>query len=366
VTEPTIHPVWDYIGQNDGHVPIHASGVSELSSAPQKQPGLDNGPALRCTVAIPTYLREHILTDTIQCVLNQDPPADEVLVIDQTPSHSPETAAFLDRQVRLGHIRWIRQEVPNLPAARNRALRETASDIVIFIDDDVILTPGFIANHLRNYADVAVSAVAGRIIQPKHNTRQACNSARAGRSHLFDYLSLTMDSTQRVEWIANVGGCNHSVRRRQILALGGYDEHYVGWAFREDTDLAMRLWKSHANIVFDPDACLTHLAAPAGGCRIHALPEWQVSFPANYFAFRHFYPSRHFWADILCRNVRKYVFRKTNVLNPWRLPWAAAHYVSGLALSWWTATHSSRGILPYARDFGDHDQPTCRSTAMPD
>ena len=76
------------------------------------------------TVAIPTYRRERVLIETIEQVFAQNPGADEVLVIDQTASHEPETQEFLERNEAAGRLRWIRQCPPSLPAARNRALRE--------------------------------------------------------------------------------------------------------------------------------------------------------------------------------------------------------------------------------------------------
>src|SRR5260370_1119545 len=89
---------------------------------------------LRVAVVIPTYQRERVLIDTVRLVLAQDPPPDEVLVIDQTPKHEPDTLDFLRTQSRAGVIRWIRQQPPNLPAARNRGLRDATSDIVLFLD----------------------------------------------------------------------------------------------------------------------------------------------------------------------------------------------------------------------------------------
>jgi GT2 family glycosyltransferase len=296
-------------------------------------------------VAIPTYLREQTLVQTLEQVMMLDPLPDEVLVIDQSPAHQQATESYLNHRHQAGGLRWIRQETPNLPRARNRALLETSCDVVIFIDDDVILTPGFIDNHVRNYADTRVCAVAGRILEPDRTKSRPDGTVNSSISHLFDYLHFPLESTKRAEWIANFRGCNHSVRRERLLELGGYDEHYIGWAFREDTDAAIRLWKAGAKIIFDPDACLTHLAEPSGGCRITFLREWQVSFPATYFSFRHLYPKRRFWTDVLLRNVRFYVLRKSNVFRPWRLPWAFAQYLRSVGLSWWRARHFSCGSL---------------------
>src|SRR4051812_40897473 len=98
-------------------------------------------------VAIPTYLRGQVLLDTIEQVLAQDPPADEVVVVDQTPDHFPEVRAKLRGWHDAGRIKWVHQATPNLPMARNTALRESTSDVIIYIDDDVVLVPGFIGHH---------------------------------------------------------------------------------------------------------------------------------------------------------------------------------------------------------------------------
>src|SRR5436190_18002406 len=98
-------------------------------------------------VAIPTYLRGQVLLDTIEQVLAQDPSADEVVVVDQTPEHYPEVQAKLQGWHNAGRIKWVHQTTPNLPMARNTAVRESTSDVIIYIDDDVVLVPGFVGHH---------------------------------------------------------------------------------------------------------------------------------------------------------------------------------------------------------------------------
>ena len=287
--------------------------------------------ARTASVAIPTLGRERELVATITSVLAQDPPADQLLVVDQSPAHDTETERALRALAVAGRIRWIRQPVPNLPMARNTALRASTSDVVIFIDDDVLLDARFVSNHLRNYIDSEVVGVAGRI-------RQKGPLLPPGRRTTWaiweDYKYLQLDGTTRVEPIAAFRGCNHSVRRSAILALGGYDENYIGWAFREDTDAALRLWRAGGKIVSDPSAALYHLEATSGGCRIEArtrAPEWIRPFAPTYFALRHemWHPSG--WLDVLVRNVRRYVFMRTNVRRFWRLPYVGASYAYAVA-----------------------------------
>ncbi len=71
---------------------------------------------MRIAVAIPTYNREKVLVETIEQVLAQDPPADEIIVVDQTIDHSQATIAFLAEAEQLGKLRWIKHHPPNLMA----------------------------------------------------------------------------------------------------------------------------------------------------------------------------------------------------------------------------------------------------------
>ena len=293
-------------------------------------------------VAIPTYNRERVLVDTIKQVLAQDPPSDEVLVIDQTDEHEPETEKYLAGADKAKKIKWIRQRRPNLPGARNRALEETQCDVLIFIDDDVELPTDFVEKHKRNYSDSSVVAVAGRIIQDGLSV-----PARKKWPRIMDYRFFPLNFTKRVEGIASFRGCNHSVRVNALAKIGGYDTNYIGWAYREDSDVAIRLWKADGRIIYDPDAGLKHLATPTGGCRLKVnkkpLSEWKVSFPATYFAFRHLFPIYWFWYDLFIGNVRRYIFRKENVLRPWRLPFAILSYCYSFLLAAWLCMRGDNG-----------------------
>ena len=220
---------------------------------------------IKIAIAIPTYNREQVLIDTINDVLKQNPPPDEILVIDQTEKHIEIVEEKLNYWHNQGSIRYIKEFPPGLPKARNRAIKETLCDIIIFIDDDVILTDKFVANHKINYVNNSeVVAIAGRVEQrlgwPNIKRPQHWN-------RVLDYRFFKLDSKERVEGIANFIGCNHSIKVDFIKKIGGYDEKYIGVALREDTDLALRIYLSSGLIVFDPNCSLFHLATPSGGCR---------------------------------------------------------------------------------------------------
>jgi len=221
---------------------------------------------------IPTYRREGVLVDTLRQVLAQDPPADEVLVVDQTPDaeHEAETLAFLRDQAACGRIRWIRQFPANLPAARNRALAETSCEIVIFIDDDVILSPGFVAAHVANYSDPRVTAVAGQILDSDRKT--VSELPKPARRRRFGWLHFPLNYDKRA-FVVGGRGCNFSVRREAALAIGCFDPNYTGRACREESDFFLRLGRAGGMCVFDPRASLVHIGWLPGGCNWVGWPQ---------------------------------------------------------------------------------------------
>jgi GT2 family glycosyltransferase len=274
-------------------------------------------------VTIPTYQREGVLVETIRQVVAQDPPADEVLVIDQSADHERSTLVALKAWQEEGKIRWIKHSPPNLPGARNRALIEAQSDIVIFIDDDVVLTPGFVDVHRRCYGDSQVYLVAGQVL---NKDRQV----HSGAVQNYE-LRFPRNHDERT-WIKAIWGGNHSVRRRFALELGGFDERYFGGASREESDLAARAFERTGRMVlFEPSASLVHLAESTGGCRawggyFHPLAAgWAVG--DYYFALR----------NLRFQSMARHIVRRflRSVLNRYCLhhPWAVLPIVVREAVS---------------------------------
>lgn len=268
---------------------------------------------LSVAVGIPTYNRGHVLQDTLRQILSQEPAADEVIVVDQSDWYPNGAKKELERLVAEGAIRYFYQKTPNLPAARNRILAESKSDIVIFIDDDVVLSPGFVKQHLRNYCQPDVWAVGGRVTEA--GIRPKTNAPRNWRK-VLDYRYFDRASEQRVDDFGSFRGCNHSVRRSIAIALGGYDETFTGVALREESDLALRIVSAGGRIVFDPAASLHHLRAPGGGCRTSVWGETSAAAGALRFALKHRRLLGAAWWTEVWHAYRLGVVNRRTVRNP--------------------------------------------------
>ena len=95
----------------------------------------------RISVIIPTYNRVHCVGEAIDSVLAQDPPADEVIVVDDgsTDATPERLAGYGDR------ITVIRQENAGAGAARTAGLGRARGDWITFLDSDDIWLPGRLA-----------------------------------------------------------------------------------------------------------------------------------------------------------------------------------------------------------------------------
>ncbi|MEH2298820.1 MAG: hormogonium polysaccharide biosynthesis glycosyltransferase HpsN [Nostoc sp.] len=244
------------------------------------------------TVVIPTYGREEALQDSIVDVLKQDYPNFEVLVVDQTPKHQPEIQAYLEEMVGAGKIKWLRLDWASLPGARNYAVRRSSGEIILFIDDDVQLTPELLTAHAKNYLqNPEVGAVAGRVFD-------RMKLGDSGGDLQIEYLPpeamdpgiawyhIDLVHTIKPQQVLTARGCNMSFRREIFIKYGlRFDERFGGSAVREESDFCLRVRQTGYKIWYDPEAHLVHLGEETGGCHDISMRslKYQLTFYHNHF-----------------------------------------------------------------------------------
>lgn len=230
------------------------------------------------TVAIPTYRRERVLTETLQYLLALHSPPAEILVLDQTERHEPATDQRLADLHASGVIRWVRLAEPSIPKAMNQGLLLATQDIVLFVDDDIRPEPALLLAHLVAHEGQGDVLVAGRVIQP---WQEGVDFSGDSTVHLAGCT---------VGEIGEFIGCNFSVKRDRALLLGGFDENFVKVAYRYEAEFAHRFRTTGGRIWFEPAACLHHLKDAGGGTRTYGshLTTWRPDHAvgAYYFSLR--------------------------------------------------------------------------------
>jgi len=244
---------------------------------------------MKASVIIATYGRDGCLVDTIHSVLLQDYPDFELIIVDQTAKHSPEVEAFL-RNRDNPRYSYCLVTPPSLPAARNFGVARSTGEIVIFVDDDVLLDPGFIHAHVNAYnRSERIAAVGGRVRSGPISSQLPAIIPKGVWEGGLNYPGTA-------EELQTVMGCNMSLRRSVLKEIGGFDPSYVGNALREETDVCCRLRRAGYQIWYEPGAALDHLVASSGGCR-----EKEIWHSSVYYQNETLFYLRHMGLLFFCR-----------------------------------------------------------------
>jgi GT2 family glycosyltransferase len=280
------------------------------------------------TIAIPTYGRGTVLCETIAMLLQLDPRADEILIVDQTLEHPPEVRTQLARWESDGAIRVVRLKAPSIPSAMNTALELASHPYVLFLDDDIIPGTTLVAAHRRAIAEGNATAVVGQVLQPGEQPEHF-DEATLRRGFIRD-LEFRFNHDEPAE-VRNVMAGNLCVDRRAALAIGGFDLRYTAVAYRFETDFALRLIAAGGRILYEPNASIRHLKSPGGGVRMwgdHRTSPSPAHSVGDYtFARRHI---PDFWHYVVVR-LRKNILTRFHLTHPWTIPLKLIGELRGLA-----------------------------------
>lgn len=272
------------------------------------------------SVVIPTFNRGAFVVDSIQALLAVSTPPLEIVVVDQTLKHPPDITTALTDLADSGRIRWLRLDRPSIPHAMNVGLKAARGGAVLFLDDDIIPDNGLVEAHSR--AQETPGLVAGHVMQPG----QDAVPLALGETFRFNSTQACLVN----EFI----GCNFSVDKGMAIALGGFDENFIGAAFRYEAEFSHRFRRKYGKIRFEPSASIRHLAIPTGGTRAYGnhlrtlLPIHSVG--AYYCLLRT--RERGWWWQILWRPLRA-VRTRHHLRRPWWIPLTLVAEARGFLLA---------------------------------
>ena len=198
---------------------------------------------MRLTIQFCTYKRPQLLARVLEACFSQTLPADAyevVLVNDGSPDDTPQVIERMRPLARCGFA-VIHQANAGLAKARNAGIARARGARIVFIDDDVLPTPNFAAEHLRSDERDGDVIVRGAVINVESFDR------------LPPPIWSLRDYSGNYFWTSNV-----SLRRSRLDRAGGaFDDTFseYGW---EDIELGMRLRDIGSKAVFNRFAVAFH------------------------------------------------------------------------------------------------------------
>jgi GT2 family glycosyltransferase len=201
-------------------------------------------------IVIPTRQRWPTLQLTLDALAAQTVEGFEVVVVaDGTDQDIPPD---------LAGVTVLQQEHAGPGVARNRGVEETRRPLVMFIGDDMVPRPEFVATHLTRHQrspsdDVAV---LGRIVWHSDVPRNRLHRWLDWSGALFDYRLLERQGVEDAGW-GRFYSSNVSLKRALFSRVGGFDPDFE--FDYEDLDLAYRLGESGMRLLYEPRAVVEHL-----------------------------------------------------------------------------------------------------------
>lgn len=194
---------------------------------------------------VPTRNRSAILALCLARLSDQTVPADryEIVVVDDASEDDTPRLLAAFGAANLRHARNDTRRAAGL--TRNRAIAMARGRMLVFVDDDALVRPDFLEEHLKSHEGRAGAIVAGPIIE--------CTEPPAERAPAVG---------RRLGWHTNPFPTgNASVLRRHLLEAGGFDDDFraYGW---EDTEMYRRLKLLGLERVYNWRAPIWHCKPP--------------------------------------------------------------------------------------------------------
>ena len=214
----------------------------------------NSGRSIPISIVIPTYGREQALIDTISSLLDLEEKPAQIIVADQSMSHQPDVT----QQLAVWHqdelINLLSLPEPSIPHAMNTGLLHATQAIVLFVDDDIKAHQHFVKIHYEAQQQTQNLIVAGKVIQPWDEKQKLTDAG-----HQFN--------SAEKKFISHFMGGNFSINKHQAINLGGFDENFIGVAYRFESEFAERWVNAGNQILFEPAAVIDHLKVTSGGTR---------------------------------------------------------------------------------------------------
>jgi GT2 family glycosyltransferase len=207
------------------------------------------------SIIMPTYNRLAQLQKVLSGLEQQSHPLTGFEVVIVSDGSTDGTSEFLHAYAGPLNLRPYVQSNQGAAAARNLAIQKAEGELVIFLDDDVVPEPPFVAEHVRvhqhSHDDIVVLGPmltpTDFALKPWVRWEQAMLYKQYG-----DIAAGRWQPTARQFYTGNA-----SVARCHLLAVGGFDT-----TFRraEDVELAYRLAEHGLTFLFNPEAIGYHYA----------------------------------------------------------------------------------------------------------
>ncbi|MCX6622776.1 MAG: glycosyltransferase family 2 protein [Acidobacteria bacterium] len=226
----------------------------------KKSAAWDTVPSLTAvSVVIPTWNGKHLLEKYLPSVLEalRHNPHNEIIVVDNRSSDG--TAEYLLSRYPTVRVLEMRRNA-GFGGGSNAGIRAARNDVVILLNNDMRVDPGFVQPLLDGFRDdKKVFAVSCQIFfsdpdRVREETGLTEGWWENGTLHVHHRADPAVTGLYPCFY---GGGGSCAFDRRKFRELGGFDSIYSPF-YLEDTDLGYMAWKRGWKVLYQPQSIVYH------------------------------------------------------------------------------------------------------------
>jgi cellulose synthase/poly-beta-1,6-N-acetylglucosamine synthase-like glycosyltransferase len=196
------------------------------------------------TVVVAAYNEESVIARRLENLLALDYPSDKLSIVVSSDASSDRTEEIA---LDFPRVKVISNTRGGKVAAQDRAVRETAGEIVAFTDANATWAPDALRMLVRPFADPSVAYVCGQL-------KIVDGDGRNKEGVYWAYEMTVRDAESRLGSVTGGNGSIYAVRR------GDYVE--VDPRFGHDLSLPYRMVQNRRRAVYEPSAQAFEKATP--------------------------------------------------------------------------------------------------------
>jgi sugar transferase (PEP-CTERM/EpsH1 system associated) len=232
------------------------AGLARRRTAPESAP--ESGLA---SIIILNWNGKDLLAEGLPSVLKAvevDGRPHEVIVVDNGSTDG--SLDYLDKNFPQVRVLPLKENL-GFAEGNNEGVCAARNDIVILLNNDMVVDPGFIAPLIKGFGPKTFAVSCQIYLQdPEKRREETGKTAAAFRRGMIDYTHRELGNPPfarpyyPVLW---AGGGSSAFHRRKFLALGGFRSLYSP-AYVEDTDLSYQAWQVGWESLLAPESVVYH------------------------------------------------------------------------------------------------------------
>lgn len=217
-------------------------------------PGLEKKKKPQVDLVIVSYNSWQDVKRCLESIRRHTPAPYHIIVVDNYSTD--KTVAYLKSQSDITSIYLPHNQ--GYAAAVNRGLKEGEGDYIFLLNQDIIVTPGWLEPLLYSFEKNPQVAVVGpKLITPEGLIAGAGVVGTVSKHHIRGFLEPDVEGRyEEEEECLSISGACYGIRRNLLSEIGLFDESF--FLYFEETDYSLRAQKKGYRVLYCPKSLVYH------------------------------------------------------------------------------------------------------------